>query len=518
MHTTGGPSRTTSTLTSVDPAHGVVLGTVPVLGPAEVRERVERAREAQARWWAWGPRRRRRALLDVCHLLVERADSLAELVHRETGKPLGDAWSGECLPSCEHVAYAARRAHRVLRRRRVATGILVTRRAWVEYEPYGVVAAITPWNYPLLIPASVVAGALAAGNAVVLKPSEATPLVGLELVRCVRDATGLDGLVECATGDGRTGAALVASGVDKVVVVGGVETGRRVMAAAAAAPGGPVPVTLELGGADAMIVCADADLERAARGAVWGAFYNAGQTCQGVERVYVEAPAYDAFVAAVVAEARQVTTGGEPEAWIGPLVTAAQLEKVEAQLEDARARGARVLLGGRRALPGSRFYAPTVVVDVPEDAPLWCEETFGPVLPIAKVPDAEEAVRRVNGSALGLSASVWTRDRARACRLAAALRVGSVLVNDVLVNYALPGVPFGGRRASGFGVVHGDDGLREFARPRGTVEPRWTFRREPYWFGGWLRRVPVARALLWAAHGRGWRRWWRAWRAWRGRS
>lgn len=513
--TTEAPART---LESVDPARGTVLGSVPILGAAEVRDLVARAREAQARWWALGWRGRRRALDRLRHLVVERSDAIAELVSRETGKPLGDALLGEVLGACEHVRYAARRARRVLRPRRVSTGTLIGRRARVDYEPYGVVAVITPWNYPFLINLSVLADALAAGNAAVLKPSEVTPLAGVLTCELVREAIGIDGLVGLATGDGSTGAALISAGVDKVVVVGGRETGRRVMEAAARAPNGPVAVTLELGGSDAMIVCADADLPRAARGAVWAAFYNCGQSCQAVERCYVEAPAYDAFVRLAVAEARRVRTSDEPEAAMGPLVTDAQLERVEAQLREAVARGARVLLGGRRIAGLTRFFEPTIVVDASPDTTLMRDETFGPVLPIVKVADVDEAVRLANASEYGLSASVWSRDRAKARRIAARLRVGSVMINDELVNYDTPGVPFTGRGGSGFGCVHGDDGIREFGQVRATIEPRIEMRVEPYWFGGILTRPPVTRAVLRWAHGRGLSRLWDGWRALRRRA
>lgn len=506
------------TLQSRDPARGAALGTVPILGATEVRDLVSRAREAQARWWALGWRGRRRALDRLRHLIVERSDEIAELIARETGKPLGDALLGEVLGACEHLRYAARRARRVLRPRRVSTGFLLGRRACVEYEPYGVVAAITPWNYPFLINVSALADALAAGNGVVLKPSEVTPQVGALTCELVHDAIGMEGLVGLATGDGSTGAALISAGVDKVVVVGGRETGRRVMEAAAKAPNGPVAVTLELGGSDAMIVCADSDLPRAARGAAWGAFFNCGQSCQAVERCYVEASVYDAFVRLAVAESRRVRTSDEPEATMGPLTTDAQVEKVETQLRDAVSRGARVLLGGRRISGLDRFFEPTVVVNVPEDAALLREETFGPILPIVKVADADDAVRRANDGQLGLSASVWSRDRAKARRIAARLRAGSVMINDTLINYVTPGAPFGGRKGSGFGVVHGDDGIREFAQPRATIEPRFEMAVEPYWFGGMLASVPRARAVLRWAHGRGLRRVWDGWRALRSRA
>lgn len=494
-------------------AHATALGEAPILGPEDVRALVERARRAQESWRALGFRRRRRALDRLRRLIARRADEIAELVSRETGKPLADAMVGEVLLACDHLCYAARRARAVLRPRTVSTGWLMTRRARVEYEPYGVIAAITPFNYPFLINVSAISGALAAGNAVVLKPSEATPLVGLKTAELVREAIPIEGLVACATGDGSTGQALVRAGVDKVLVVGGRETGRRVMAAAAEAPNGPLPVTLELGGSDAMIVCADADIQSAARAAVWGAFYNCGQSCQGVERVYVEEGVYRAFVEAVVAQARRVRTSDEPERMMGPLVTEAQLVKVEAHLREARERGARVLLGGRRIAGLPRFFEPTVVVDVPQDTALIREETFGPVLPIVKVASVEEAVALANDGELGLSASVWSGNREKARRIASALGVGSVMINDVLINYGVPGVPFGGRKGSGFGVVHGDDGIREFARPRGLIEPRVRLGAEPYWFGGRLTQVRWARAAVRMLHGGGARRVRDAWRS-----
>lgn len=486
--------------------------------PDEVRVLVERARRAQQRWWGLGFRGRRRALHSLRHCVARKADEIADLIHRETGKPPADAMVGEVLVACDHLRYASRRARAVLRPRKVSTGWLLTRRARVEYEPYGVVAAITPWNYPFLINMSALASALAAGNAVVLKPSEATPLVGRTTTELVLEAIGIEGLVGCATGDGATGEALVRAGVDKVLVVGGRETGRRVMAAAAEAPNGPLPVTLELGGSDAMIVCADADIQSAARAAVWGAFYNCGQSCQGVERVYVEEGVYRSFVEAVVAQARRVRTGDEPESMMGPLVSDAQVEKVEAHLREARERGARILLGGRRIAGLPRFFEPTVVVDVPQETALIREETFGPVLPILKVRNVDEAIGLANDSELGLSASVWSQDQAKARRIASALRVGSVMINDVLINYAVPGVPFGGRKGSGFGVVHGDDGMREFARPRATIEPRVRFAAESYWFGGLFAETRWARTALRLLHGRGVRRVSDAWRSLRRRN
>jgi succinate-semialdehyde dehydrogenase/glutarate-semialdehyde dehydrogenase len=345
-----------------------------------------------------------------------------------------------------------------------------------------------------------VGSALACGNAVVLKPSEFTPLTGQRLAELVAEATGLEALVAVASGDGSTGAALVQSGVDKIAFTGSTATGRKVMGLAAEHL---IPVVLELGGKDAMIVCEDADIERAARGAVWAAFYGCGQICMSVERVYVVAPAYDGFVKAAVAEARRVRTSDEPEAMVGSLIAPFQLERVESHIDDARARGARILLGGRPIKGPGYFYEPTVVVDVDHSMALMREETFGPVLPIMKVASEDEAVRLANDIPYGLDASVWTRSKDRARRIARQLEVGTVVLNDHLINYTIPDLPFGGTRHSGFGRVHGREGLREFVRPKAWVEDRLALPREPYWFEEGGSSESMVRALLDFRHGRG---------------
>ncbi len=262
------------------------------------------------------------------------------------------------------------------------------------------------------------------------------------------------------------------------------------------------PVVLELGGKDAMIVCADADVERAARGAVWGAFYGCGQVCMSVERVYVVESIYDDFVRAVVAEARRVRTSDEPEAMVGSLVAEFQLEKVKSHVQDAVSKGARVLLGGRPIAGPGYFFEPTVIVDVDHGMDLMREETFGPVLPIMPVADEEEAVRHANDSTYGLDASIWSRDRARARRIGDRLTVGTALINDHLINYAIPELPFGGARRSGFGRVHGLEGLREFVRIKSWVEDRLAPSREMHWFEEGGSGEEKARALLSLRHGR----------------
>jgi acyl-CoA reductase-like NAD-dependent aldehyde dehydrogenase len=288
--------------------------------------------------------------------------------------------------------------------------------------------------------------------------------------------------------------------VDKIAFTGSSATGKKIMAAAAESL---TPVVLELGGKDAMIVCEDADIERAARGAVWGAFYGCGQICMSVERAYVADAVYDEFVQAVIAEARRVRTSDEPEAMIGSLIAPFQLEKVDSHVKSAQSQGARVVLGGRPIKGPGYFYEPTVLVDVDHGMDVMRDETFGPVLPIMRVPNDEEAVRLANDSDFGLDASVWTRSSARARRMAGQLRVGSVLINDHLINYLIPDLPFGGVGHSGFGRVHGQEGLREFVRPKAWVEDRVTLKREPYWFEEGGSGEELVKNLLKFRHGRG---------------
>ncbi len=486
-------------LVCMNPLTGGELGDVPIMGRLEVGGLIAAARAAQAEWSCRSLKQRAQALTILRRTLCDSAVEIADAVRVETGKVAGEALF-EVAVACDHLDYLARKIPSVLLARQASSGWLTHRRARVAYEPYGVVGAITPWNYPFAISMSVVGAAVAGGNGVVLKPSEYTQMVGQLVGELFAAATGLSELVAVATGDGSTGAALVQAGVDKIAFTGSTATGKKIMAGAAQSL---TPVVLELGGKDPMIVCADADLQRAARGAVWGAFYGCGQVCMSVERAYVVDSVYDDFVKAVVAEARRVRTSDEPEAMVGSLIAPFQLEKVHSHVRDAQTRGARVLLGGRPINSPGYFYEPTVIVDVTHDMELMRDETFGPVLPIMRVADEQEAVRLANDSPYGLDASVWSRDTAKARNLARQLEVGTVLVNDHLINYSLSDLPFGGARQSGFGRVHGLEGLREFVRPKAWVEDRVALKREPYWFEEGGSGQEMAKALITFRHGRG---------------
>lgn len=460
-------STTRDKIESRNPTTGEVVGAVPVMGADDVATRVARARDLAEAWGALSIKRRARHLRAIRAEVANGSEELASLVSAETGKPMPDALF-EVFALCLFLSHAAKLAPEALAREAVTSSPVWIKRAWVEYSPLGVVGQITPWNYPLGITGQALPFALAAGNAVVIKPSELTPMTTLHLADLVNRA-GVE-LVEVVTGDGSTGEALVRSGVDKVVFTGSVDTGRHILAAAAA---NLTPVILELGGKDPLIVCADADIAKAAKAAAGGAFSNAGQTCMAPERVFVDASVHDRFVDAVVAATNGLRVGSGPDAHVGPLTRADQLPVLEQRLREAVDAGARIVAGGHR-LPdlGPTFFAPTVVVDVDPEMALLREESFGPILPIMRVSGPEEAVELANDSTFGLNASVFSRSRRRARSLGARLEVGGVNLDDALVGSAIPALPFGGEKRSGIGRLQGVEGLRELSRRRSVVESR----------------------------------------------
>jgi len=419
-----------------------------------------RTARTAADWWAGlTAAERRRRLLAFKHHLVAECEQLAQLISAEAGKPAADAMV-EVMISVAHLDWAARNAARVMRRRTVNPGLLgLNQHATVGREPYGVVAVIGPWNYPLFTPGGSIWYALATGNAVVFKPSEFTPGVAELLARLWWRANPEHPVLQTVTGSGAVGADLIATGVDKVAFTGSTGTASKVMAQAAQSL---TPVVLECGGKDAMLVAADADVAAAAASAVHGAFSNAGQTCIGVKRVYVAETVADQFLAALDDELDGVKAGADPDAPYGPMVMPQAPDAVATHLADAREHGAEVRHGGSGAIRPP-YVDPIVVCDVPEDAAVVQQETFGPLLVVNRVADLDEAVTRANGVDFGLAASVFTADRAAARRVAARLRCGVVMINSALAFMAVPTLPFGGRGASGFGRIHGDEGLREFS-------------------------------------------------------
>jgi len=451
------------TLETRSPATGEVIGTVPIFGEKEVAAAVARARDAAAQWGALSHAERRVHLIAWRRELARRADELAELIHRENGKPRTDAMA-EVMVALAVLHHATERAARALRTRTVSPGLMFGQRARISYHPFGVVAVIGPWNYPAFTPMGSSASALAAGNTVVFKPSELTPLVGCFLAETAAAAIPIADVFQAVTGDGRTGQALARAAVDKIAFTGSTTTGRKVMQAAAERI---TPVVLELGGKDPLIVAPDADVDRAAEAAVWGALTNAGQACVSIERVYVASELHDRFVDVVVREVRKLRTGAGDDAQIGPITRPEQVGVIREHLEDALKKGARVLVGGPDGIDGA-FVPPTVLVGVTDEMKIMREETFGPVLPILRVESVDEALRRSNATAFGLGSAVFAREGAR--QIADRLRAGATAINSVLTYAFIPSLPFGGVGDSGFGRVHGDEGLREFSRVKATTE------------------------------------------------
>ncbi|WP_448627582.1 aldehyde dehydrogenase family protein [Geodermatophilus sp. URMC 64] len=458
---------TTETFESTDPATGAVVGVFPVHDSDAVRATVERARPAAEAWRALAYDGRKQRLAAYRGYLARRMHELADLVHRENGKPHADAIL-EITLAIDHLAWAGNHARKTLGPRWVSSGMLAANHtAYLEYQPLGVIGVIGPWNYPVFTPMGSIAYALAAGNAVVFKPSEHTPAIGAWLAAAWRAAVpDAADTFQVVTGFGETGAALCRAGVDKLAFTGSAPTGRKVMAACAE---NLVPVLMELGGKDAMIVDDDADVAAAADAAVWGAMSNAGQTCIGIERVYATERVYDAFVAEVTEKVRNLRPGSDDEAAYGPMTMASQTGVVQRHLDDATAQGGRAVVGG--SVDGG-FVAPTVLLDVPETSAAVREETFGPTLTIARVRDAEEALERTNATSYGLAGAVFSRSRERAMDLARRMRTGMTSVNSVLTFASIPALPFGGVGESGFGRIHGEDGLKEFTRAK-AITRQW---------------------------------------------
>jgi succinate-semialdehyde dehydrogenase/glutarate-semialdehyde dehydrogenase len=470
---------------SVNPATGEVLRELECAGETEVRAAVARARAAQAAWAAIGVRKRIAVLREFQRRLHENKTEIAEAISREAGKPVAEALTTEVLVVLDAARFLIENAYRLLRNEPLPHGNLATKlkRGQLLREPYGVIGIISPWNYPFSIPATETLAALVGGNAVVLKPSESTSLVALELKSLLHEAGIPADVFQVLVGDGATGAALIDSRIDKLVFTGSVATGKRIAMAAAERL---LPVVLELGGKDPMLVMDDADVDVASSAAVWGAFLNAGQTCLSVERCYVHRSLYEAFLKACVEKTKKLRVGPglDPETDVGPMIHERQLRIVEAHVQDAVSRGARVLAGGTR-LPeiGPNFYEPTVLADVTHDMRIMREETFGPVLPVMAFDSDEEAVRLANDSDYGLAASVWTRDNNRGERLARRIHAGTVMVNDVVSCFGISEAPHGGVKFSGVGRAHGRFGLEEMVRLKYVDVDLMPEMKKVWWYG-----------------------------------
>lgn len=469
------------------------VGEVEVDSPLDVRAATHRAREAFRAWGAMDFKNRAKVLLSARDHLIAHSEELIELICRENGKPRLEALV-ELTYVCDSLTFYSKRARRFLKPHRVTPHLLRNKKVTVHYQPRGVIGMITPWNFPLILTIGEAVPALAAGNAVIIKPSEWTPLIatrGAEILREAFTAAGaaptlpsLEDILQVVNGYGETGGALVDE-ADMIAFTGSVRTGRIIAERAAKRL---VPVSLELGGKDPMIVLRDADIERAANAAVWGAFTNSGQVCISVERVYVEDSIADDFTRRVVEKTRALRQGsdvGEAEnrVDVGAMTFPNQVEVVEDHINDAKARGAQILTGGRRnlALPG-RYFEPTVLSNVDHSMKIMTEETFGPALPIMRVKDEEEALRLANDSRYGLNASVFTRDKAKGERIAAQVEAGVTCVNDVIAGFAVTDAPSGGLKESGIGKRHGAEGIRRFCHQQVIVTDRFGLKRDPFWY------------------------------------
>jgi len=488
-----------------NPATGEVVGSVPSLSPGEVTEAVARARAAQPGWEALGFEGRGRILRRAQKWVMDNEKRIVETIVSETGKTYEDAQLAEVSYAANGFGFWAENAPEFLADEKVkASSFLVKgKKLLVRYAPAGVVGVIGPWNFPLTNSFGDCIPALAAGNAVVLKPAEITPLTSLLMAECMEECGAPEDVFGVVTGKGSVLGPALIDAVDVVMFTGSTETGKRVMAQAAETI---TPAYLELGGKDPMIVLADADVERAANAAAYYSMNNTGQVCISIERVYVEEPVYDEFVGKVVEKVRKVRQGvpGKPgKVDVGSLTYPPQVDIVEEHVADAVGKGAKVLTGGRRGPGEGLFFEPTVLVDVDHSMKAMTEETFGPTLPIMKVRDSEEALRLANDSPFGLQASVWTKDLARGEALARRVEAGAVCVNDAQINYAALELPMGGWKLSGMGSRHGAGGIRKYTRQQTILVTRLALKKDIHMFPYRKLKTKLLGRLFKTLYGRG---------------
>jgi acyl-CoA reductase-like NAD-dependent aldehyde dehydrogenase len=506
MAATEQPSATgTDTIEVTNPATGAVIRHVPVTSAAELGDMVARARAAQPAWEALGYEGRGRILRRAQKWVVDNTDRLVTTIVSETGKTYEDAQLAEVAYAANAFGFWAKSAADYLADEKIRSSnpFVAGRRLVVRYRPVGVVGVIGPWNYPLTNSVGDCIPAMAAGNTVILKPSEVTPLTSLLVAEALRECGLPEGVFSVATGRGETGQALI-DAVDMVMFTGSTATGKKVMARAAETL---TPVSLELGGKDPMIVLADADLERAANAAVYYSMQNGGQTCISTERVYVESPVYDEFVAKVTDKVRALRQGeptGPGTVDVGAVTFPAQLDIVTRHVEDAQKAGARVAAGGHGRNDHGRYFEPTVLVDVDHSMSCMTEETFGPTLPIMRVSDAEDAIAKANDSRYGLAASVWTKDIARGEAIARRMEAGAVCVNDAQLNYLALELPMGGWKESGLGVRHGAAGIRKYTRQQAMLVTRFApMKRDVHMFPYKAGTTKLLGRLVKLLYGRG---------------
>jgi acyl-CoA reductase-like NAD-dependent aldehyde dehydrogenase len=477
----GGPAPAAETIEVHNPATGVLITSVPVDSPESVAATVARVRANQAEWEAMGIEGRYHWLGKLRDWLLDNQDRVLDTMQLETGKVRADA-ANEPAYLADLINFYGTKAAKFIGEESVRphSALLATKKLRVQYRPHQAVGIISPWNFPLILALGDAIPAMQAGAAVVIKPSEFTPLGLAEVVTAWKEEIGGPDVLDCVQGIGETGGALI-DAVNFVQFTGSDRTGRKVMTRAAETL---TPVSLELGGKDPMIVLSDADLDRAANAAAWGGMMNSGQICMSVERIYVEEPVYDEFLAKLTAEVGKLRQGADdardPKD-VGAMTSPNQTAIVEDHVGGALAAGARALTGGKRVEGPGDYFEPTVLVDVDHSMKVMRDETFGPVVGVMKVRDAEEALRLANDSRYGLSGSVFG-EKQRAEKVARRVECGAVNVNDVLVNYLASDVPMGGWKESGIGYRHGEPGIKKYCRTESVVITRFGAKREPTWY------------------------------------
>jgi len=464
-----------------NPATGETIANVPIDSAETVAATVDRVRASQPAWEELGFKGRREWLNRLRDWILDNSDRITDTMQAETGKVRADA-SGEPIYLTDLINFYGSKAEKFLGEQKVRphSPLSATRRLRVQYRPYPVVGLISPWNFPLILSFGDAIPALMAGSAVVMKPSEVTPLGVMEIVKAWKEEIGGPDVIDCVTGVADTASALI-DGSDFIGFTGSDRVGKLVMKRAADTL---TPISLELGGKDPMVVLEGANIERAANAAAWGGMMNSGQICMSVERIYVEEPVYDEFVTRLtesVKELRHGPDGPEFSSDVGAMTLEGQTDKVAEQVEEALASGATALTGGKRVDGPGNYYEPTVMVNVDHSMPLMTDETFGPVVGVMKVKDSEEAIRLSNDTRYGLSGTVFGPKR-KAETVARRIECGAVNVNDVLFNFLAPGVPMGGWKESGIGYRHAEYGIRKYCRSEAIVSARLQTKSEMLWY------------------------------------
>ncbi len=491
-------------ITVCNPATGKKIAEMNVSTADEVRMAAVRARIAQKAWEGFDFQTRASVLYRFRDLLIDHKEDIADTLTAESGKPRGEAYGNELFYVCDAIGFWAKSAARYLKPQRIRPHLLKSKKIFSIHSPLGVVGIISPWNFPLVLTIGEAVPALMAGNAVLIKPSELTPLTACLGVGFAQEAGLPANLLQAVPGYGETAEALIDC-ADMISFTGSVETGKRVARRAAERL---IPVSLELGGKDPMIVLKDADLERAANACVWGALMNSGQACTSIERVYVEEPVYGDFTDKVVEKVRALRQGASQDnVELGCMTSEKQIAIVESHVRQAVVKGSRVLTGGRRlSLSNGLYFEPTVMIDVDHEMEIMREETFGPVIPIMKVKDLDEALRLANDSRYGLGSSVFTRDAGKGWEVAEKIRGGSVCINDSLVNFVIPDAPMGGIKDSGLGRRHGAEGIRKYCHQKTILKDRLGLKSEFNWFPTSKRKVEILKNGLNLLFRSGWKR------------